>query len=260
MKRLLLSILFIFSALFQIQAQQPWCPEATNHLVNDYSGMLSADQQATLEQRLVAFNDSTSNQILVIITPSLHGCEIMELGTRIGTTWGVGQKKLKNGLVILIKSKTDEEPDGDVALIPGYGLEGALPDAFCKHIIDDNMIGPLSDGNYYKAITRALDVVEPVCRGEYSYSDYKRKENREALYGLLGFIVVTILVTIILSKIAKKHGGGSSNGGTPFLGGSSRGGYWGGYSGSSGSFGHSSGGFGGFGGGSFGGGGAHGKF
>ena len=56
------------------------------------------------------------------------------------------------------------------------------------------------------------------------------------------------------------NGGGSSNGGTPFLGGSSRGGYWGGYSGSSGGFGHSSGGFGGFGGGSFGGGGAHGKF
>ena len=72
---------------------------------------------------------------------------------------------MKNGLVILIKSKTEEEPYGDVALVPGYGLEGALPDAFCKHIIDDQMIEPLGNGDYYKALTDALDVIEPVCRG-----------------------------------------------------------------------------------------------
>ena len=261
-----MTLLVLAAAALSLPAQELWCPTPTNHLVNDYSGMLSTDEAASLEQRLVAFDDSTSNQILVIITPSLHGCEIMELGTRIGTTWGVGQKELRNGLVILIKSKTDDEPYGDVALVPGYGLEGALPDAFCKHIIDDKMIEPLSNGDYYKALTQALSVIEPVCRGEYSYSDYKRKENREVLYALLGFIAITVLVTILLSKLAKKHGGGSGNGGTPFLGGSSRGGYGGGgLGGSSGGFSSGGGfsrggGFGGFGGGSFGGGGAHGRF
>lgn len=258
MKRLFITLLVLAAATLSLPAQELWCPTPTNRLVNDYSGMLSVEEGRGLEERLVAFDDSTSNQILVIITPSLHGCEIMELGTRIGTTWGVGQKDLKNGLVILIKSKTDEEPYGDVALVPGYGLEGALPDAFCKHIIDDNMIGPLSNGDYYTAITQALDVIEPVCRGEYSYNDYKREEN-QALYGILVFIVITVLITILLSKLAKKHGGGSGNGGTPFLGGTTHGGYWGGgFGGSSGSFG--GGGFGGFGGGSFGGGGAHGRF
>ena len=117
MKRFFIIILLLSAAL--LPAQELWCPEPTNRLVNDYSSMLSPDQREQLEQRLVAFADSTSNQILVIITPTLHGCEIMELGTRIGTTWGVGQKDLKNGLVILIKSKTEEEPYGDVALIPG---------------------------------------------------------------------------------------------------------------------------------------------
>ena len=87
MKKLLLS-LFLLPALW-VSAQDLWCPEPTNRLVNDYSDMLSASEEEALEQRLVAFDDSTSNQILVIITPSLHGCEIMELATRIGTTWGV---------------------------------------------------------------------------------------------------------------------------------------------------------------------------
>ena len=103
MKRLFL-LLFLLPACL-MSAQDLWCPEPTNRLVNDYSSMLTTEQRETLEQRLVAFDDSTSNQILVIITPSLHGCEIMELGTRIGTTWGVGQKDLKNGVLILIKSK-----------------------------------------------------------------------------------------------------------------------------------------------------------
>ena len=90
MKRLIFLILLLPALL--LPAQDLWCPEPTNRLVNDYSGMLSEEERESLEQRLVTFDDSTSNQILVIITPTLHGCEIMELGTRIGTTWGVGQK------------------------------------------------------------------------------------------------------------------------------------------------------------------------
>ncbi len=265
MKRWLI-LLFLLPVL-SVSGQDLWCPEPTNRLVNDYSGMLTPEQQQALETRLVAFDDSTSNQILVIITPSLHDCEIMELGTRIGTTWGVGQKDLKNGLVILIKSKTEEEPYGDVALVPGYGLEGALPDAFCKHIIDDEMIGPLGEGDYYTALVQALDVIEPVCRGEYSYADYK-KEDRAALFGLLGFMLLFVVILLLAHRYNKKHpGSGSDN----FTGGSgkSSGPYWGGFvfprggsswGGGFGSGGFGSGGFGGFGGGSFGGGGAHGRF
>ena len=267
MKKLLL-FLFLLPA-FLVPAQDLWCPEPTNRLVNDYSGMLTAGQCDSLEQRLVAFDDSTSNQILVIITPSLHGCEIMELGTRIGTTWGVGQKDLKNGLVILIKSKTEEEPYGDVALLPGYGLEGALPDAFCRHIIDDQMIEPLGDGDYYKAITQALDVIEPVCRGEYSYADY-RKEEQRALWFLLGFMLIIVVVLVLAHRYEKKHhkddhgdhfSGSAGRGSGPYWGGIffPRGGSWGGGGFGAGGFG-GSGGFGGFGGGSFGGGGAHGRF
>ena len=267
MKRLFLFLLLLPTIL--LSAQDLWCPEPTNRLVNDYSSMLAADQRDALERRLVAFDDSTSNQILVIITPSLHGCEIMELGTRIGTTWGVGQKDLKNGLVILIKSKTEEEPYGDVALVPGYGLEGALPDAFCKHIIDDEMIDPLSNGDYYKAINDALDVIEPVCRGEYSYERYKA-EGRRALFVMLGVMLLLVVVCFVLgSRYNKKHphdfdkddfsGDGSSGSGRSRRNGGI---YWGGIPGGfgSGGFGGSSGGFGGFGGGSFGGGGAHGRF
>ena len=240
--------IWLFLLPLWLSAQELWCPEPTNRLVNDYSGVLSSQERIALEERLVAFDDSTSNQILVIILPSLHDCEIMELGTRIGTTWGVGQKDLKN--------------------VPGYGLEGALPDAFCKHIIDDEMISPLSEGDYYQAICNALEVIEPVCRGEYSYEQYKR-EDRRALFVMLGVMLLLAVVCFVLGdRYNKKHPHDHDNftdddnsshhrnngGGWTYWGGIPRSGGFGGFGGGS------SGGFGGFGGGSFGGGGAHGRF
>lgn len=266
MRKVFLIVAFLASA-FGLSAQGLWCPEPTNRLVNDYSGMLSDTDREALERRLVAFDDSTSNQILVIITPSLHDCEIMELATRIGTTWGVGQKDLKNGLVILIKSKTEEEPWGDVALAPGYGLEGALPDVFCKHIIDDEMIEPLGEGDYYEALCEALDVIEPVCKGEYSYEQYK-KEDRIGIIFFIVCLVVFVVLLVLADRYNRKHphdhdnddfsDGFSNRRNSPiFYGGIPRGGFGGGFGGSGG---FGSGGFGGFGGGSFGGGGAHGRF
>ena len=173
MKRLTIILLVLLAFMPAALSQSEWTPKKSNRLVNDYSGMLSQEQQNTLEQRLVAFNDSTSNQIVIVITPTLQGDASWAVATRIGQTWGVGQKDFNNGLVILIKSKTEEEPSGDVAIATGYGVEGALPDAFCKRIIDDYMVEPLGKGDYYTALTEALDIIEPVLRGEYSYADYK---------------------------------------------------------------------------------------
>lgn len=252
-------------------AQSRWCPEPTNSLVNDYSNVLSPSELSGLEQRLVSFDDSTSNQILIVITPTLNDCEIMDVGTRIGTTWGVGQKNLKNGVVILIKSKADRDDYGDVAILPGYGLEGALPDAFCNRIIEDEMVPLLTDGDYYQAIVKALDIIEPVCRGEYSFEKYKEDDRRGVFLAFGVIMLLFVIVFVVADRYNKNHpnnggdhfkdDGGYNNrrsyDGPIFWGGMPRGGFG---SGGFGGFGGSGGGFGGFGGGSFGGGGSHGRF
>lgn len=264
-KHIVISLCLVLS--LTAGAQTGWLPEKTNRLVNDYSGILSDKQRNALEQRLVAFNDSTSNQILVVITPTLGGDDENHVAQQIGQTWGVGQQEFANGVVILLKSKTPDENWGAVAIATGYGLEGALPDVFCKHIIDDEMIDHLREGDYYEAIVAALEIIEPVARGEYSYAQYRKDERRSALIGMGVFVGLIAIVSGVLFYYAKKHpdqwkGGGNNNsssggmffGGFPigFGGGRSSGGW------SGGSFG--GGGFGGFGGGGFGGGGASGRF
>lgn len=244
-------------AMLPVVMQAQWLPEKTNRLVNDYSGILTDEQRNTLEQRLVAFNDSTSNQILVVITPTLGGDDENAVAQQIGQTWGVGQQEFNNGVVILIKSKTDDENWGAVAIATGYGVEGALPDLFCKRIIDDQMLGPLGDGDYYRALTEALDIIEPVLAGEYSYAQYRKDERRAGLIALGVMLALFALAIWAAVRYSKKHPGswnsGSKGGGTYIGGfGGGRGGGFGGFSGG--------GGFGGFGGGSFGGGGASGRF
>ena len=173
MKHKLLTLCLLLATAFGMTAKADWCPEPTGDYVNDYSKMLSDSERDSLERRIRTYIEQTSNQILIVITPTLHGEDIMDVGQRIGRKWGIGQEGLNNGVVILIKSKTEAEPNGDVAILPGYGLEGALPDAFCKDITEDMTLF-LKEGRYFEALTAALSTLEPVCKGEYDYERYKK--------------------------------------------------------------------------------------
>lgn len=230
-------------------------------LVNDYAGLFTASQKAELERTLVAFDDSTSNQITVVTVLDLEGLEASEYATRIGLDWQVGTSEFDNGVVLLVKPRT-EDSYGEVFIAVGYGLEGAIPDAYAKRIVNDQLIPHLSEGDYYGGVKAACEVLMGLASGEISEL---REDDEEPLAIVFGMLVVLFLLFVILIAVFGKSGG-SGNGGnggggghrTIYTGPVVRGGGFGGGSFDGGSsFG---GGFGGFGGGSFGGGGAGGRF
>ncbi len=253
-----IALLFISMMLSTILFAQ--FPAKTNRLVNDYAGLFTDRQCMNLEHRLVAFADTTSNQILIITTPSLEGYDISEYAYKIGETWGVGQAEHDNGVVIVIKPKTDTP--GRVFIATGYGLEGALPDAVCKEIVDMDMIPHFMNNDYYGGVMAALDIIMPVAAGEYSYQEARGDEG-----GFLALAIVVIVIVVFVIVAFSGNGSGNSN-----IGGRGNGGIdpltaiWIGsmmsrnHGGSFGNFSGGSGGFGGFGGGSFGGGGAGGSW
>lgn len=203
-------------------------------LVNDMAGVFSEADAAQLEDSLSAFSRQTSNQVVIVTTNDLGGYTPNEYATEIGDRWGVGQKKIDNGIVILIKPKTSSSK-GQVFIATGRGLEGALPDAFCNRIVEDKMIPILKEGNNYTAATwAALKVIMPVCRGEYDYESYQSDEDLSIFDWLC---VIAILLIVFGFRIFLPFGGGGS------------------FTSSD-----SSSSFGGFGGGSFGGGGAGGSW
>jgi len=261
----LICLLWLLPATLTLEAQTLLARPEPPRLVNDYAGVLSASEVQSLENKLVAFNDSTSNQIAVVIVNDLQGYDRSEFAYKVAKDWGVGQGDFNNGLLVLVKTKT-EAAAGQIFIATGYGLEGAVPDIACADIIDREILPRFSENNYYGGLDAGTDVLMALAAGEYTYGNYAGGEMSPALPGIIFFIIVILFIVIVSAGSSNnKHlrKGGSSNLPLWLLlsmmgGGRSHGGSWGGFSGGGGSSG--GGGFGGFGGGSFGGGGAGGSW
>jgi uncharacterized protein len=225
-------------------------------LVNDFANILSPDQLQSLESKLVAFNDSTSVQIAVVIVPTLDGYEKADYAQQLGQKWGVGGSKFSNGFVILVKPKTASEK-GEAFIATGYGVEGVVPDATASDIYNNEMVPHFKQNDYYGGINAATDVLISLVKGEFKADSYnKKKKGSSAIF----ILIIIIVIIFLISRNNNNHHTINRSGGGgmlffPWMMGG------GGGSGSSGGFGGGGGGgFGGFGGGSFGGGGAGGSW
>lgn len=261
----LMMVLLLVFAIAAVQGQTLLPRPEPPRLVNDYAGILSPEQVQALENKLVAFNDSTSNQIAVVIVDDLQGYDRSDFAYRVARDWGIGQGDFNNGLLVLVKPKTASS-SGQVFIATGYGLEGAIPDLACADIIDNEIIPRFRENDYYGGIDAGTNVLMALASGEYSYGDRAGGAPSGAIPGVVIFLIILFFIIIVSAGSSNnKHLRRSGSSNIPLWllmsmmgGGKSHGGSWGGFSGRSG--GGSGGGFGGFGGGSFGGGGAGGSW
>lgn len=245
MKKLIILLLLILGYYSGFAQDIPAKP-ATYSLVHDYTGTLSAQQRDQLEQKLRVFEDSTSNQILVVLVKTTGDYVIDDYALKLGREWGVGQKDKNNGIILLVALG-----DRKVTIQVGYGLEGALPDIYTKRIRENDINPNFRAGNYYAGLDAGTDSIISAIKGEYKND--KPKAKNEVNKGGAGLIVIIIII-IIIALIKRGGGGNQVIGGR----GVAEALFWsmlfsGGGRNSGGGFGGGSGG-GGFGGGSFGGG------
>src|SRR4030095_2600673 len=256
----ILSLLLFFTCLFTTAQNIP-APPNPPRLVNDLAHVMTADHVQELEEKLVAYDDSTSIQIAVVTVATTGDYVIEDYALKILRDWKVGNKSTNNGLVILAAIQ-----DHKVYIATGYGMEGVVPDITAKQIIEDEIVPNFRQQNYYRGFDLAADAVIKASRGEYvAPSGYdQRKKHGKGGGNILGIIIFFFIILILISRGGGRGGGGgmfNRSGVLPFLigsmlGGMGRGG--GGWSGGGGGgwSGGGGGGFGGFGGGSGGGGGA----
>jgi uncharacterized protein len=258
MKKFLWSIIFCVSVCFgfsqtidQIAAKAPNPPR----LVNDFAQVMTPDQISSLEQKLVAYDDSTSIQIAVVTVQTTGDYAIEDAALKILRSWGVGNKKTNNGLVVLAAIK-----DHKIFIATGYGMEGSLPDITVKEIIENEILPNFKQNNYYRGFDQGADAIIKAAAGEYKApAGYNQRGKSTGGGTILGIFIFIIVILILISRGGGGRGGGigSGAGWAPWIiasmlsnrggGGGFGGGEFGGGGG---------GGFGGFGGGSGGGGGA----
>jgi len=250
--------LFLLIILSTIVVRSQSIPPAPNppRLVNDFAKQLNPTEADVLERKLVAYNDSTSSQITVVIVKSVKPYPIADYSFKLGREWGVGQKDKNNGVVILWASD-----DREVFIATGYGMEGVLPDALAKRIVEQVILPEFKNGQFYRGLDRAADTIFKYATGEYKASPGSSNDQSVAPL-MIAFLIFLVLI-IIISRSNKNNKGGPgsrSDSGpvfwpyTTYSGRGRQSGNWGGGLGGGG------GGFGGFGGGSFGGGGAGGRY
>jgi uncharacterized protein len=259
LKNLILSILILSSTL--TFAQELPAPMSPPRLVNDFAGLLDQNEVANLENKLRAYNDSTSTQIYIVIVNDLLGYDKSDYAFRLGEKWGIGQKKKNNGALIIVKPKIGNER-GEAFIAIGYGLEDVIPDITANHIVNLEMIPFFKQNQYYQGLEAATTAIINFAKGKYTADQYnKRKASPKGSGSIIVVIIIIVLFLIFRGNSGKRGKTMGSN--LPFwlaLGmlSSGRGsGGFGGFSSGSGGFG---GGFGGGGGGSFGGGGAGGSW
>jgi uncharacterized protein len=159
------SRIFLFLFLIQFFAFAQDIPQRPNPptFVNDFvGGLLSKGEINQLEQKLKAYNDSTSTQVVIVIVKSVQPNDISEYAIKLGREWGIGQKDKNNGIVFLWAPS-----DRKVFIATGYGAEGALTDANSKRIIETVVVPNFKQLNYYKGLDEATNSIFKYLSGEF---------------------------------------------------------------------------------------------
>jgi uncharacterized protein len=243
-------------------------PQLTGRVVDEAS-ILNATTRAELTRKLADLEAKTTDQFVVVTLKSLQGTSIEDFGVQLGRHWQIGQKGKNNGVLLIVAPN-----ERRVRIEVGYGLEGKLPDAITKLVIEGSIIPRFRANDFPGGITRGVDDIIQILTGDAS--EWQRRTIRERpesrtspgegifmlfFITIAGFIVFSVLGGLfqILHSILAAMGVVQKKPKKGFW-------YWvnqmpsgGGSSGSSSSGGSSSGGFSG-GGGSFGGGGSSGSW
>ena len=221
-------------------------------LVNDLANVLSPEEESALERKLVAYDDSTTNQVVILTVGTLEDYPIEEYALRVLRDWGIGNQETNNGVLIVAAIQ-----DHKIRIETGYGLEGAIPDITAGQIINTDIVPAFRKENYFQGFDAATNSIMRAAAGEYKAPENYRQRG-EKKRSPLGFIIIIVILILLFTRRNRGGGGGfmSRRGFGPII---FPGGGWG--SGGGGGFGgggFGGGGFGGFGGGSGGGGGASG--
>ena len=159
-----LQIALVFFLTFTVAApllSQPAVP-VLQQRVTDFTNSLSYSEWRTLESRIKQFEDSTSNQIAILMIPSLDGGSLEEFSMSVFERNKIGQKGKDNGVLLLV-AKDDHKVRIDV----GYGLEGVLTDAATSQIIEKEIKPSFRRNDFYGGLMAGVNAIIGTTAGEY---------------------------------------------------------------------------------------------
>jgi len=174
--------------------------------VVDAANLLKPEERATLEAKLKAHEDRTTDQVVVATLRSLEGYEIEDYANRLFRHWQLGQKGKDNGALLLVAPQ-----ERKVRIEVGYGLEGALTDALSKVIITTAIAPQFQRGSFAGGINGGVDAMLSILTGD-AEEWHRRAQVREESTTSIDPVVAFIILLILFFLISRLMGAGRSRG------------------------------------------------
>lgn len=166
-------------------------PALTGRVV-DSAGMMDAASRQALDAKLAAFEQKSSDQIVVATIPSLDGEALEPYANRLFRAWKLGQAGEDNGILLLVA-----RDDRKMRIEVGYGLEGTLTDLHSRLIIE-NMVPAFRAGDFSGGITKAVDDIILVLEGNAAELEARAERNRQEEEGVPFVAMIFIAVWVCL--------------------------------------------------------------
>jgi uncharacterized protein len=186
-------ILLFFEIVVPLHGQDLVNVPKISSYVTDQTGTLGSQETQALESKLQNLEESKGSQIIVLLIPSTYPEEIEQFGIRVADTLRIGREGIDDG-VILIVAKEDRR----VRIEVGYGLEGAIPDAYAKRIIEQIIIPDFRDGQYYSGINHGVDAIITLIEGEeLPLPEARAGEEIADQRGPMIFMLLIIMIVVL---------------------------------------------------------------
>jgi uncharacterized protein len=201
----------LFLLFLPLQAAALDVPPLRAH-VNDYAGILSSGAVQELEQRLSAFEQSDSTQIVVLTIPTLAGENLEEYSIKVAEAWRIGQKGLDNGAILLIAKQ-----ERKVRIEVGRGLEGKLTDLVSGRIIRNEMSPRFKGGDFDGGIIAGVAAIMAVVKGEYTEQPRALRNSGRSLHPVFTLVIFLAVACVFLGAISRPLGGLAGAIGLPLI-------------------------------------------
>ena len=187
----------LFASMFTRADDRP-IPPLSGRVV-DETQTLSAEQKLSLESKLKAFEERKGSQIAVLITGTTFPEPVESFSIRVADAWQIGRKAVNDGILIVV-AKSDRA----MRLEVGYGLEGAIPDAVAKRLIDEVFIPGFRDGKFYEGLNAGIDRLIKVIDGEPLPEPAIPSAGKGNLRSIESYFVLFIVATLGIGGLLRR--------------------------------------------------------
>ena len=196
-KRAVATFALLLVSAFVLAEDRP-VPPLSGRVV-DETETLTAEQKRSLEAKLQAFEQRKGSQIAVMITGTTFPEPIESYSIRVADAWKIGRKGVSDGVLVVVAKS-----DRTIRLEVGYGLEGAIPDAVARRLIDEVFVPGFREGKFYEGLEAGVDRLIKVIDGEPLPEVSQTPAGRGVPRSLESYFVLFIVATLAIGGVLRR--------------------------------------------------------